>query len=219
MDGNKIVIIGVGGFAKEVHEILINKLSWFDESNRFVGFLDDNSNLHDINFQGHKVLGGIEWLNDNIDTNVIIAIGNPSVKRKIVNKLNKMGHDKFLNVIDTNAVIGENVKLGKGAIVCANTIITSDIVIGNFVTLNLACTIGHDSIIEDFVTVSPGVNISGNCTIKEGVDFGTGAVIIQGKEVGEWAIIGAGSVIVKDMPANTTCVGNPAKVIKEHKEG
>lgn len=216
---SKIVIIGVGGFAKEVYNMLMSDLNWVEKSSRFIGFLDDDEKLHGTEFQGYKVLGGIKWLAENKDTKVVIAIGNPSLKRKVVNKLYEIGHEQFLDVIDNTAIIGPDVTLGKGSIVCAGTIITSNIVIGEFVTINLACTVGHDSIIEDYVTVAPGVNISGNCIIKEGVDFGTGATMIQGKTIGEWSIIGAGSVVVKDMPANTTCVGNPSKVIKERAEG
>lgn len=216
---SQIVIIGTGGFAKEVHEILMTNLRWVGENNSFKGFLDDNSSLFGIEFQGYKVLGGIEWLSENKDTRAIIAIGNPSIKKKVVNKLNQFEYDNFMNVIDTNSIIGRDVKLGKSAIVCAGTIITTNVVIGDFVTLNLACTVGHDVVIEDYATVAPGVNISGNCTIKEGVDFGTGATIIQGKEIGEWSIVGAGAVVVKDIPSNTTSVGNPAKVIKEREEG
>lgn len=38
--------------------------------------------------------------------------------------------------------------------------------------------------------------------------------MIQGIKVGEGGIVGAGSVVVKDLPANCTAVGMPAKPIK-----
>ena len=56
--------------------------------------------------------------------------------------------------------------------------------------------------------------IIGGVRIGEGADLGTGSVIIQGKIIGEWTIVGAGAVVVKDVEANVTVVGSPAKTIK-----
>lgn len=214
-----IVILGTGGFAKEVHDELMNNLAFTSDKGAFLGFLDENQSAHNTTFQGYKVLGGIDWLNDFPDIDVVIAIGNPSTKRKVVEKLNSIGHSNFRNVISSKSIIGKDVRIGKGVIICAGSILTTNIDIEDFVTINLSCTIGHDTILESYATIAPGVNISGNCLIKEGVDFGTGATIIQGKTIGEWSIVGAGSVVVKDIPANTTAVGNPSKVIKEREVG
>ena len=92
--------------------------------------------------------------------------------------------------------------------------LTVNIAIGDHVMINLDCTIGHDCVIEDFVTLSPGNHLSGYTIIKRGVYMGTGAVTIEKLEIGQEAIIGAGAVVVKDIPANATAVGIPAKPIK-----
>ena len=76
------------------------------------------------------------------------------------------------------------------------------------------CTIGHDAVLEPFVTVYPSANISGMTRIGYGAELGTGMQIIQGKQIGANSIIGAGAVVVKDIPANCTAVGSPAKPIK-----
>ena len=96
---------------------------------------------------------------------------------------------------------------------------TTNIELGCHVIVNLACTIGHDSILEDFVTIAPGVNISGNVTIGTGTDLGTGSKIIQGISVGSWTVVGAGAVVNRELPANVTAVGVPAKIIKERPDG
>ncbi len=49
--------------------------------------------------------------------------------------------------------------------------------------------------------------------VKEGASIGSGATILGGVTVGENAIIGAGSVVTKDVPANATVAGNPARVL------
>lgn len=50
--------------------------------------------------------------------------------------------------------------------------------------------------------------------IKKGASVGSNATILCGITIGENAIVGAGAVVTKDVAANTTVAGNPAKVIK-----
>ena len=50
--------------------------------------------------------------------------------------------------------------------------------------------------------------------IGDNVMIGANAIVIGPINVGDNAIIGAGSVVVKDVPANATVVGNPARIIK-----
>ena len=220
MESRKTVIIGAGGFAKEVYEVFTKVSNWNkDDNSQFLGFLDDNETLHGTEFMGSRVIGGIDWLSDNPKTEIILGIGSPHIKRKIIDKISKIGNFKYPTLIDPNAILGDDVRVGDGVFIGAGTIITTNIDIKDYVTINLSCTIGHDSVLESFVTVAPGVNISGNCNLNEGVDFGTNATIIQGKSVSEWSIVGAGSVVVKDIPSNVTVVGNPSKVIKEREVG
>jgi acetyltransferase-like isoleucine patch superfamily enzyme len=59
---------------------------------------------------------------------------------------------------------------------------------------------------------------NGNVRIENHVYIGAGAILRQGTEskplvIGEGAVVGMGSVVTKDVPANTTVVGNPARVI------
>lgn len=49
--------------------------------------------------------------------------------------------------------------------------------------------------------------------VKKGAVIGMGALIGPGITIGENAVIGMGAVVLKDVPDNTTVVGNPAKPI------
>ncbi len=47
--------------------------------------------------------------------------------------------------------------------------------------------------------------------VKKGATIGSGAIIMAGVTIGENAFIGAGAVVTKDVPANTTVIGVPAR--------
>lgn len=211
----KIVIFGTGGFAREVHQ-LIEDINAAAATFDFVGFLDDDRSQHGRSVHGYPVLGGSAWLAQaaNSGVQVVVAIGNPAAKRAVVAAIERSAPGRLATLLHPRAWIGNRVDIGAGSIVCAGALITTDIQIGRCVIVNIGSTIGHDAVLHDYVTVAPTVNISGAVTVGEGVDLGTGATIIQGKQIGEWTIVGAGSVVVRDIEANVTAVGSPAKAIK-----
>ena len=212
----KIVIIGAGGFGREV-KALIDQINSVSHKYEFLGFYDDGYDKETI-INYNKVLGSIEdliKLDEKI--NVVIAIGLPYVKRKIVERLKTNLNIIFPTLIHPSVLIGhEFVSIGKGCIICAGNIITCNIKIKDFVILNLMCTVGHDTIINSYASFMPSVNISGEVVIHEEVYVGTGAKIINQLEIGNQTIVGAGAVVSKTLPEKCTAVGIPAKPIKFH---
>lgn len=210
-----IVIIGAGGFGREVKTIIdaINKIS---KTYNFLGFYDDGIEKGQL-VNNFPVLGNLTDLNAlNSDTAVALGIGNPQTKSKIIDSLT---NDSlwFPTLIHPNVVISDDeVRIGRGSIICAGTIITCNIRIGEFVTLNLLCTVGHDAVIGDYASFMPSVNISGEVHIEEKVYVGTGASIINQLTIGKSTVVGAGAVVSKSLPEYCTAVGIPAKPIKFH---
>ncbi|MEJ2484381.1 MAG: acetyltransferase [Anaerolineales bacterium] len=215
----KVVIIGTGGFGREVLDVLeaVNQVETRYEILGFItepGFQNPGELIND-----KPVLGYYDWLEQNKDqVKAICGVGAPATRLRLIRQAEQMGV-QFFSVIHPRAILTRWVKLGTGSIITAGCILTNNITIGEHVHLNLDCTVGHDVVIEDCVTVSPGVHISGNVRLEEGSFIGTGANLIEGKTVGRWAVVGAGSVVVKDVPANSTAVGIPAAVIKTRQPG
>lgn len=204
-----IIIIGAGGFGREV-EWIINRINKEKIIWNILGFADDNVEK-DTKIGNNKVCCSVDELaNSNTEISVVIAIGNSVVRKKIYEKLSQNENIKFPNIIDPDTILGE-VKMGEGNIICAATIMTVNILISNFVIVNLDCTIGHDDVIENFVTIYPSVNVSGNVTVGQCTEIGTGTQIIQGKNIINNVIIGAGAVVTKDILQGGTYVGVPAK--------
>lgn len=207
----KLVIVGNGGFAKEV-EWLVERINAVSPTWDFMGFIDNDSS-------NSKVIGDDDFIiNYEEELFVSIAIGSSAIRKKIYSLYKENPCIRFPNLIDPSVLSSDRVSLGEGNIICAGSILTVDIIIGNCNIINLDCTVGHDAILRDFITVNPSVNISGNTTIESGSNIGTGTQIIQGLSIGNNAIVGAGAVVNKDLPANCTAVGIPAKVIKIRSE-
>lgn len=213
----RIVIFGFGGFGREVHEMILD-INRSDHRFDLVGFLDGNqeafgSIVHDL-----PVLGGPEWVQSNPGVNVVLALGSPVSKKRVLSQFDGLDAN-FPAIVSPRAWIGDYVEIGAGSIICAGTIVTTDVEIGSFCTLNLNVTVGHDVTIGDYATLAPAANVSGNVHIRTGCEFGTNAIVIPSVEIGEWSIIGAGTVVTGDLPANVTAVGAPAKVIKQRDPG
>ncbi|WP_455661622.1 serine O-acetyltransferase [Pradoshia sp.] len=90
-----------------------------------------------------------------------------------------------------------------------------------FIDHGMGIVIGETCEIGDNVSVFQGVTLGGtgkekgkrHPTIKDNVLIATGAKVLGSITVGENSKIGAGSVVLKEVPANSTVVGIPGKVV------
>lgn len=82
------------------------------------------------------------------------------------------------------------------------------------VVINGNCKIGQRVCIAHGVTIGNRMPFhEGHPVIGNDVYIGSGAYIGGGITIGDNSFIGANAVIIKDIPANCTAVGNPARII------
>lgn len=209
---SKIIVIGSGGHAKVVRDILSSRNEFEtvsctleDINNKEITGLynrDENSKLADLFQQGIK--------------NVIVGIGDNKLRKKIADYLKKTGFN-LVNAVSDFTYISHSVKIGNGVVIMPGAVINADAVIEDNVIINTGATVDHDCIIGEGSHIAPGCNLSGKVQLGQGVFLGTGCRIIDKISIGEWTIVGAGASVVKDLPSNCTAVGVPAKVIKNLK--
>lgn len=209
-----IAIYGAGGFGREVACFLHRINVETTEKWNLIGFFDDGIAPDTENEYG-KVLGNIDTLNSwDKPLAVVFAIGSP----KIVEFLySKVANDKieFPNIIapDTLFLDTNNVRIGKGNVICSRCLISCNVEIGDFNTLNGYITVGHDSIIGNFNSIMPATKISGGVKLGNRNFLGVNSVILQYKSLCDDNVIGASSVVIRNIKTPGTYVGNPAKKI------
>ena len=92
-----------------------------------------------------------------------------------------------------------------------------------FIDHGMGVVIGETTIIGDDVLIYQGVTLGGtgkdtgkrHPTLENGVTVGAGAKVLGNITIGEGSNVGAGSVVVEDVPAHSTVVGIPGRVVQQ----
>src|SRR5699024_7280237 len=119
-----IVIIGAGGFGREV-AWLIEDINKVNKQWNLLGFIDDNDEVQGRILNGYEVLGKLNWLKDK-EVSVVNAIANPIIRKRIIDQL-KNSSITYPTLIHPNVIYSETVEFGEGNIICAGNILTVNI--------------------------------------------------------------------------------------------
>ncbi len=208
----EIAIFGAGGFGREI-ACIINQINQENHSWNLIGFFDDGYEKGTCNEYG-EILGNTEDLNQwPKPLSVVFAIGNPKTLKEVVEKVVNPLVD-YPNIIAPNVFMYDvnSLKMGKGNVICPNSVISCNIMMGDFNLLNVFTQIGHDTELGDYNIVMPSVNISGGIKIGNGNLFGVKSTILQYKKIGNDVTIAPGSVLSRNAKDGKMYLGNPAKV-------
>jgi sugar O-acyltransferase (sialic acid O-acetyltransferase NeuD family) len=211
MSKEKIIIIGSGGHAKIILDIL-EKINKYE----IIGVVTEDTM---DNFNGYPILGNDEVLSDLLKKdikNVAMGIGglrDNFLRKKIFEKVKKQGFN-VISVIDPSAIISKSVSLGEGVVIFAGVVINTGVFIGNNVIIATSSTIDHETKVEDHVLISAGVTIGANDLIQEGALLSLGSKVISGLKIGKNILVGAGAVVVSDCMDTGTYLGVPARKVE-----
>lgn len=208
----KIAIIGAGGQARIVYEILS-----YDHNLEVVAFVDNVVRSGNENIKGIPIVGDHSVLPELVKNGVrgaIIAVSMNDIRKAHFEKLKAMGLE-LINAIHPTAIIAPTVKLGSGVTIAIGAIISTGVNIANNVIINTGAIVDHENQIEDHVHISSGCSLAGRVTVKKSALVGIGSVVRENVTIGENVIIGPGSVVLDDIPDNMVASGTPAKVIEK----
>jgi len=203
----RIAIFGCGGFGREILRLAQESSAHTDAQPVFVA---DDSLGPVLN---HPVITPDQL---EPEDELVIAIGSPANRRAVAERITH----KYRSLIAHSAIVGPDVTIGEGAIICDYTILTASARIGRQFHCNIYSYVAHDCVIGDYVTFAPRVSCNGNVRVEDGAYIGTGAVIKQGTPsnptvIGAGSVVGMGAVVTKSVAAGATVVGNPAAPFRQ----
>ncbi len=197
---NRLIIIGASGHGKVVADIA--KRNGYDD----IVFLDDDESVKEC--AGFPVVGRTD---EAPEGEVFVAIGSASARKRL---MQAYGDRENPVLIHPNATVADDVILGDGTVVMAGAVINPGTSIGRGVIVNTSSSVDHDCTIGDFVHVAVGAHLCGTVHVGDNTWIGAGSVVSNNISVAHDCVLGAGAVVVRDIPANCTAVGSPAKPIK-----
>jgi len=188
------VLIGNGGHAREVMAQMGIKLIRFVDDQYMS---NDTLPLSKLDIEKYEVM---------------VAIADPRDRYDTIQRLPK--GVRFFTFVHPTALIMDDVEIGEGSFIGANSILTTNIKIGKHAILNRGNHIGHDCVIGDFFSAMPGSVVSGNVRIYDLVYLGNNSTIKEKLSIHSLTTIGMNGAVVKHIEESGTYVGVPVKKIK-----
>lgn len=196
---SRILLIGGGGFAKEVHEIA--DLG----GHEVVGYVADAAGVVDL-----PHLGGVESISDlrsRFDHFVVAfgAVDRRSLARRaeLIGRIDGLGLSSIA-LVSPHAIISRGAEIAPGAVVAHGVVVSVDAKIGAHAILNSSAVIGHDAIIGERAIVAPCAFVGGAAVIGGDSLLGPNSIVLEGRSVGSNVIVSLGSLVLRNVAEGMT---------------
>lgn len=210
-----LIIIGVGGFAREVHWHAQGSIGYGEEWD-IKGFLDGDIKLEAREYEKLPLplLGDVESYEVQPDEVFVCSIADCAARERLVGILERKGAE-FINLIHRTALVAPTATMGVGCIVTPDCKLMPDTRIGNHVIMNIAATLGHDAQAGDFCSMMGSSGLMGYAMAGQRVYLGTAASALPHAILEDDVFVGEWSVVFKRARRGRKVFGNPALPIDE----
>ena len=122
-------------------------------------------------------------------------------------------------LVHPSAFISPDAELGDGAVIGPGAFIGSLARIGKNFYAAKGAAVGHDAVVGNHTRIGANAFIGGHTVIGENAFIGAGAMLKDRIRIGDYSVVALGSVVFSDVEANTTVIGNPARITNEGAQG
>lgn len=204
-----LIIMGAGGFGRELHVMLWDAFSK-DEYN-FKGFLADESN--ELADQLGPTVGSPKDYEPKESDRFLLAIGYMDAREKTTRMISERG-GKFASFVHPTAFIASTATIGEGAVIYPYSVVSNTAVVADQVHLNYFASVGHDVKVGRCCLLAPYATINGFSAIEDHVYMSTHATVVVAKRVGARTKVSANSTVQHDVPPDSFVYGVPGQVTR-----
>ena len=198
---SEIVILGAGGHAKVVADILLSC------GHSVKGFLDDRVTGAVL---GLPVLGRLEDAPRFSFCRFVIGIGDNALRESLAARFNLPWH----TAVHPAAVVSREAEIGEGAVIMAQAVVGPSARVGRHVIVNTAAVAEHDYVVEEFAHLSPRAVLCGGVQVGRRAHIGAGAVVLPGLSLCADTVAGAGAVVTANVDVPCVMAGVPARMLR-----
>ena len=208
-----LALYGAGAMGREFKYVADQTGQWTETV-----FIDDHAQTDSL--LGSPVLGFHTFRKrySPESTGFLITIGEPKFRREAFDRMTEAGY-RGARLIHPSAVISPDAELGEGAVIGPGAFIGSLARVGKNFYAAKGAAIGHDAVVGNHTRVGAGAFIGGHTVIGENVFIGAGALLKDRIRIGDYSVVAMGCVVFGDVDANTTVMGNPARIANEGVQG
>jgi sugar O-acyltransferase (sialic acid O-acetyltransferase NeuD family) len=192
---------------------LIKYLNKRGEQWQIAGYLDDTKFGKESQYFGYPIVGNETSIPEFVKEGYYFFnnVASSPKNMKIVAQKLARHNAKICTLIfpELPDLDLEVITVGEGSIISPQVIVGAGVTIGFNVVIRQQSIISHDCCIGDYCFVGPNVGI--RVSVGEKTFIGSKALIRDNVNIGKNCVVGMGAVVTKDVPDNTTVIGNPAK--------
>jgi len=141
----------------------------------------------------------------------IVAIGANEARQTLTYQL-QGEHRASTSIIHPTAWVSLSAEIGDGVFIGPQAVVHSEAIVEAGAIINSSAVVEHHNRIRAFSHVAPGVVLGGRCEVGEKALVGLGARVLPDRAVGAEATVGAGGLVDRDVAAQQTVMGLPARV-------